>query len=256
MKIYKIIISMLLCFSFCMMNFTSALAYTYSDERFIINLDISDDYIIYNSESQVTSDDELSDRISQRLENGVIIDAVNPVSQIELTVYTATDRLSESIKNYTLVDENNRKTFESKYKSELSKNGHTFLCEPGNVTVDGYEFIRILARVGSSTDGYSYLSYVTVVGGDFYEVTAYMPQAIPTEKEIADSEQILKTFQIDVLGLKDSLNQNSISQVVTTLVIVVCALVMSFIIILGAKSLLSGKKHKRKKAVSSNENRS
>lgn len=254
MKPLKFLISTIICVCFCMINITSALAYTYSDERFIINLDIPEGYIIYNSESKITSDDEYAEKIAQRLENGVIIDAVNPNEEIELTVYTATDSLSESIKNYTLIDDTGRKAFESQYKKELSKNGHIFLCEPESVTVDGYDFIRVLARVGSSTTGYSYLSYVTVIGGDFYEVTAYMPQTIPTESESANCENILKTLQIDIFGLKSSLNENSISQVISTLVIVVCALLMSFIIIIEVKNMLS--KPKRKKAAKSNENRS
>lgn len=210
---------------------TTALAYTFEDDRFIIDLDIPEGYIVYDQNSILSENDENAAKIQNRIDNGMIIDALNPETKSELTVYTSTDSLSTSIKNYTKLDEKSKQDFAEKYKQGLSKNDHTFLVEPTTVTINGYDYLRVLARVGSSTSGYSYLSFVTIINGNYYEATAYLPQTIPTEEEIAQAVQLLSTLNVDVYGLESRIDRNTITQVIITAVIVVCSLLMVFIAI-------------------------
>lgn len=237
MKLTKILttlaVVLVMVFSFT----TTALAYTFEDDRFIINLEIPEGYIAYDQNSVLSENDEYSAKVQNRIDNGMVIDALNPQTKSELTVYTSTDSLSTSIKNYTKLDEKSKQEFAQKYKQGLSINDHTFLVEPTTVTINNYDYLRILARVGSSTSGYSYLSLVTIINGNYYEATAYLPQTIPTEDEIAQAEQLLSTFKVDVYGLEGQINRNTVTQIITTTLIIVCSLLMIFIAIRVANTL-------------------
>ena len=237
MKVTKIFITLVCVIAMAFGCATTALAYTFEDDRFIINLDIPEGYIVYDQNSILSKNDENAANVQNRIDNGMVIDALNPTTQSELTVYTSTDSLSSSIKNYTQLDEKSKQEFAQKYKQGLSKNDHTFLTEPTTVTINGYDYLRVLARVGSSTSGYSYLSYVTIINGDYYEATAYLPQTIPTEEEIAQAEQLLSTFKVDVYGLGEKIDRNTITQVIITALIVACSLFMVFTAIKAVNTL-------------------
>lgn len=235
MKLIKILSAALASALFAAVLAVGAYAYTFRDDRFIVGIDIPDGYLIYNCESSLDSSDDIQKKVRSRIADGMIIDALEPDGKTEITVYTASDALSQLIANYTVLDDSSRQSFSDEYKKGLSKNEHVFLCEPETVTVGEYDYLRVLARVGSSTGGYSYLSYVTVIGGSYYEASVYMPQTIPTEEEIAKSEKILKTFRIDVGGMTDSINETTLSQVTVTLVTVVCSLIMAFIALVALR---------------------
>lgn len=213
-------------------------AYTYKNDSYTVDLDIPSGYLVYNSESEPSGDNSIAKKVKSRIEDGMVIDAIEPTGKTEITVYRTSDDLSQTIGNFTPLSSDTKQSFAHEYKTGLSKNEHVFLQEPEIITVGGRDYIRVIARVGSSTGGYSYLSYVTVIAGSYYEATVYMPETIPTDDRISESEKILKSFRIDIASIDENLGKNMLSQVFVTLAAVGCSLLMVFIIFLFARRIL------------------
>lgn len=246
MKLKKAVVFLMMAVTICVL-FGSCGTNTceFRDDKYIIQLEIPDDYVVYDCNSKLNKEDNFDAKIIERINNGMVIDAVNSKTDGEITVYVTKDALSESIGNFSTVSQEMRDEFSQEYQKGLAKSDHIFLCNPDVVSANGVEYVRILARVGSSTSGYSYLSYVTVINGEFFDVTVYMPQTIPTEEEIENSETILRTARIDIQGLDESLKSNSISQALTIAAIVVSCLVIVAIIIIAIRGIFRKSKKRR-----------
>lgn len=141
--------------------------------------------------------------LQERVQSGVQIDAFSEEAQREIKVSVTSDAFSEQLVNFTPLSEGEQRQIIDQLKTGLTQDGHTFLAEPETVEIGDYTFIRYMARVGDVENGYSYMSVLTVLSGQYYEATCFNSGGILDQNAIDQNKQILNSLSITISGGSD-----------------------------------------------------
>lgn len=152
-----------------------------------------------------------------------------------------TSNLISSVHNFSTMNESDRKQFINAFSQQLSEQGHTLLSTPGEVKISDYNFIKICARIGSSTSGYTYTSVMTIVGGVCYELTCYDNSPMLDQSQIDANQAIIDTLKLSIKGNSGEIATNNIMSGIAFAIIIAAVIIIVVVIISFIKPLISRK---------------
>ena len=152
-----------------------------------------------------------------------------------------TSNLISGVHNFSTMGENDRKQFISAFSQQLSEQGHTLLSTPSEINLSDYNFIKICARIGTSTSGYTYTTVMTIVGGVCYELTCYDNSPTLEQAQIDENQKIIDTLSLSIKGNSGEIASNNIMSGIAFAIIIAAVIMIVIIIISFIKPLISHK---------------
>ena len=195
----------------------------------------------------------------KRIDSGVLIDAFSNDKQREIrfSVFSAnkigkysseSSRAAESvakteesehslisgINNFSDLEKSERESVISTVADALKAQGHTLLSTPSEIKLSDYYFIKIYARIGDTTTGYTYTSVMTIVGGRCYELTCFDSSPVLEQSQIDANESVISTLNLAINGNSGEIASNNFQSIVVFIVILlsialIFGVVVSFI---------------------------
>lgn len=154
---------------------------------------------------------------------------------------TQTNNLISGVHNFSSMSEIDRKQFISTFSQQLAEQGHTLLSTPCEITLSDYKFIKICARIGSSSSGYTYTSVMTIIGGVCYELTCYDNSPMLEQTQIDENQAVIDSLKLSIKGNSGEIASNTLMSAVAFVIIIVAVIVIVVIIISFIKPLISRK---------------
>lgn len=203
---------------------------------------------------------------SVRFKSGVLLDAFSAdrTREIRISVFdssdigkyaapalsTASGRQSETsgqdlvsgINNFSALSAADRKVVITAVCDNLTAEGHSFLSTPAEVELSGYTFIKTYARIGSSVNGYTYSSVMTIIGGKCYELTCFDNLPTLQQEQIDANEEVLGSLKLSIRGDSGELAANHFQSFIAFAVILIAIAVIAGVIISFVKPYITGQR--------------
>ncbi|MBQ2676904.1 MAG: hypothetical protein IJF54_05865 [Clostridia bacterium] len=226
----KKVFSAIFCVAFIICSCFNVAALSVSDEDSEYKVDIPKNFYCY-TQDDIYKDSSFFNKMPidkqqaiQRVRNGTVIDAFSKDGMREIKLTVGSDKLSEELVNLSPLSDEQIKNIADTLKSGIEQNAGTVLWVK-STDLSGYKFIKYCVRVGSSDTGYCYTTMMTVIGGKFYELTCYDSAAVVNDEMAAANDEVFSSFKLNVKAPK-GMGFNTFYQVVSVIVIIVCALVI------------------------------
>ncbi|MBQ7129012.1 MAG: hypothetical protein IJO19_03385, partial [Clostridia bacterium] len=78
----------------------------------------------------------------EKISDGTYIDAFDETDGRQITFKITSDKFSQTIGNFTPMDDNDKKSVIKTLKSTYKKNNQDSISEPKVIKVDGYDFME------------------------------------------------------------------------------------------------------------------
>lgn len=214
-----------------------------------VSIDLPDGYIYYTNTDIDKSTDyfnsmpiDKNDAI-EKINNGTYIDAFSEKSGSQITLNITTDKFSQTIGNFTPMDDNDKQSVIKNFKSILNQNGQEYISEPKIIEIDGYDFIEFNCRVGSGENGFNYKNIISVIGGNCYEIVCFNKLNLPDEEVSDEFNDIIDSVDLDIKGETGEIVKSFLMSVITVIVIIFAVIVVLLMIYSLIKEFLSYRNH-------------
>ncbi len=182
----------------------------------------------------------------EQIRNGTYLNAFSESQGSQVILKITSDNFSQSIGNFTPMDENDKNSVIKSFKNNFEQSGHSFLTEPEVIEIDKYSFMSFNCRYGSGDKGFSYKSVLTIIGGNCYELVRYNKASIPDDEAADEFEKIISTVKMNIKGEKGQIAKSYFMSVLTIIVIIVAAIIIVAMIYSLIREYLVHKNHNEK----------
>lgn len=217
-----------------------------NEHSFSVNLPGSYDVIVsedLNRDSDYFTNLPLTkNEAIEKFNNGALLCAYADDKSGEISITSSTDDFAGEIGNLTPMPDDAKQMVISDLKATLEQQGHIMLYHPEIIHIGEYDFISYTARIGNTEKGYSYAAAFTVIGGNVYEITCYNASAIPDDATVEATENIIKSFHLNIKGDKAQISVNGVQSFFAVVAICIAAVVA----LLSVISIVNAIKNRRR----------
>lgn len=162
----------------------------------------------------------------EQISEGTYLNAFSKDEDSQIILKITTDNFSQTIGNFSPMDENDKASVIKSFKSVYEQSGHSFLTEPEVVKIDGYDFMKFNCRYGSGDKGFSYQSVLTIIGGNCYELVSYNTMSVPDEEITKDFDNLISSVKMNIKGEQGQITKSFFMSVLAILVIIIAIIIM------------------------------
>lgn len=182
----------------------------------------------------------------EQIRNGTYLNAFSEEKNSQIILKITSDNFSQSIGNFSPMDENDKKSVIKSFRTDFEQSGHAFLTEPEVIEIDNYEFMCFNCRYGSGEKGFSYKSILTIIGGNCYELVKYNKASIPDDEMADEFNNIVSTIKINIKGETGQIVKSYFMSVMIIIVIIVAAIIVIAMIYSLIREYIVYKNHNEK----------
>lgn len=180
------------------------------------------------------------------VKDGTYFSAFSEKNGSQITINITSDSFTQTVENFTPMDDNDKLSVIKSFKSILEREGHSFLSEPSVTEIDGYDFIEFNCRIGSGDIGYSYKSYMTIIGGNCYELVCYNKMSIPDDEITEQFSEIVSSVEMNIKGETAGIIKSFAMSAFTIIGIIIAVIIVIAMIYSLIREFIVHKNHSEK----------
>lgn len=224
----------------------------FEDKENSIELSLSSDYLYFTDEDVDKNADYFKNmpidknEAIEQIREGTYLNAFSESKGSQIVLKITSDNFSETIGNFSPMDDNDKASVVKSFKSVYEQGGHSFLTEPDIIEVDGYDFIRLNCRYGSGDKGFSYKSILTIIGGNCYEIVSYNKMSVPDDEISEEFDELVSSIKMDIKGEQGQITKSFFMSALAIIVAIIAVIIIISMIYSLIREYIVHKNHNEK----------